>query len=103
MSNINKKSCAPQVVSIFSGCGGLDLGFHMEGYETIWANDFAEWAVKSFEKNLGKVIHLKDITQINPYTDKSIPVCDVVLGGFPCQDFSIIWEQPGLNGAGQGT
>lgn len=89
---------APKVVSLFSGCGGLDLGFHLEGYETIWANDFAEWAVKSFKGYFGDVIRYGDITQINPYTDKSIPNCDIILGGFPCQDFSIIWKQPGLNG-----
>lgn len=88
----------PKIVSIFSGCGGLDLGFHEEGYTTVWANDFAEWAVESFRANFGDVIHLKDITKIDPYTDKSIPDCDLVLGGFPCQDFSIIWKQPGLNG-----
>lgn len=89
---------SPKVVSIFSGCGGLDLGFHLEGYDTIWANDFAEWAVKSFEGYFGNVIHYGDITQIDPYTNKNIPDCDIVLGGFPCQDFSIIWKQPGLNG-----
>lgn len=88
----------PAIVSIFSGCGGLDLGFHQEGYETLWANDFAEWAVESFRANFGDVIHMNDITKINPYKDKTIPDCDLVLGGFPCQDFSIIWKQPGLNG-----
>lgn len=92
------KAYSPKIVSIFSGCGGLDLGFHLEGYETIWANDFAEWAVKSFQNYFGNVIKYGDITKINPYTDKSIPDCDIVLGGFPCQDFSIIWKQPGLDG-----
>ena len=47
MATTNPKN-APKIVSIFSGCGGLDYGFHTEGYETIWANDFAEWACKSF-------------------------------------------------------
>ena len=94
----SNKKVTPTIVSIFSGCGGLDLGFHMEGYQTIWANDFAEWAVASFRENLGDVIHYGDITKIDPYTDKTIPDCDLVLGGFPCQDFSVIWKQPGLNG-----
>lgn len=98
MEKKTNQQVSPSVVSIFSGCGGLDLGFHMEGFQTIWANDFAEWAVASFRENLGDVIHYGDITQINPYTDKSIPDCDLVLGGFPCQDFSVIWKQPGLNG-----
>jgi len=90
---------SPSIISLFSGCGGLDLGFHMEGYRTLWANDFSEWAVASYRKNFGDVIVHEDITKINPYKDKSIPDCDLILGGFPCQDFSIIWKQPGLNGS----
>ena len=45
----------PKVISLFSGCGGLDIGFHNAGYETIWANDIDHWAVKSFEKNFGEI------------------------------------------------
>lgn len=88
----------PKVVSLFSGCGGLDLGFHKEGYETVWANDFSEWAAASFKRYFGDVIKLGDITKIDPFKDKTIPDCDIILGGFPCQDFSVIWKQPGLNG-----
>lgn len=98
MANKAKKAYSPKIVSTFSGCGGLDLGFHMEGYNTVWANDFSQWAVESFRNNLGDVIIFEDITKIDPYIDKSIPDCDLVLGGFPCQDFSVIWKQPGLDG-----
>ncbi len=88
----------PKIISLFSGCGGLDLGFHNQGYETIWANDFAHWACDTFKKNFGNIIVEKDVEQIDPYKDKSIPDCDLILGGFPCQDFSMIWKQPGLKG-----
>ncbi len=88
----------PKIISLFSGCGGLDYGFHLAGYQTVWANDINEWAVKTFERNFGKVINSQNIENINPFTDTTIPECDLIIGGFPCQDFSIIWKQPGLDG-----
>ena len=88
----------PKILSLFSGCGGLDLGFHKQGYETVWANDVDEWAAETYKKNLGDVIYCGDIEKVDPYKNKSIPSCDLILGGFPCQDFSMIWKRPGLNG-----
>lgn len=89
----------PKIISLFSGCGGLDLGFHIAGYQTVWANDYEHWACESFKNYFGENIIVEgDIEKINPYKDKSIPDCDLILGGFPCQDFSMIWKRPGLNG-----
>ncbi|WP_274572492.1 DNA cytosine methyltransferase [Neisseria leonii] len=95
--NSSSTTNKPKIISLFSGCGGLDLGFHLAGYKTVWANDFSYWACESFRKNIGNVIIEGDIEQINP-NDPSIPDCDIILGGFPCQDFSMIWKQPGLDG-----
>ncbi len=94
-----RKTQHPKVLSLFAGCGGLDLGFHKEGYKVKWANDNNEWAVKTFEDFFGKgIITDDDIRDIDPYLDTTIPDADIILGGFPCQDFSITWKQPGLNG-----
>ncbi len=94
MTETNK----PKVISLFAGCGGLDLAFHKEGYDIVWANDFDQWAVNTYKENLGNVIHHGNIEDFDPYKDKTIPECDLVIGGFPCQDFSVIWKRPGLNG-----
>ena len=95
MAQITKLN-AGKILSLFSGCGGLDLGFHLEGYKTIWANDFSKFAVDSFNNFFGNIAVHANIEDIDP---SSTPDCDLILGGFPCQDFSIIWKQPGLDGA----
>ena len=89
----------PRVISLFSGCGGLDLGFHLEDYEVVWSNEFNKWAADTYELNFkGAAVDRRSILEIDPYKDKKIPSTDLIIGGFPCQDFSIIWKRPGLEG-----
>lgn len=89
----------PTIVSTFAGCGGLDAGFREEGFETVWAVDNDPAAARTFDENFDKgIIRVADIRDIDPFTDPTIPPADLVTGGFPCQDFSSIWKQPGLDG-----
>ena len=77
---------ALNIVSLFSGCGGLDLGFIKAGHKIIWANDIDSDAVATYKLNIGDHIILDDIRNIK---SEEIPDCDMVIGGFPCQGFSI--------------
>lgn len=75
-----------RVVSMFSGAGGLDLGLVRAGLNVVWANDIYEDAAATYRKNIGDHIDTRDICDIE---SAEIPECDVVVGGFPCQGFSV--------------
>ena len=93
------------VVSLFTGCGGLDLGFRggfaslgkfyeERRFKHIWCNDIDKNACLTFERNFSEPIVCGDITEIlkgnYPQSAPALPnSADVVLGGFPCQDFSL--------------
>lgn len=95
-----------RVVSLFSGCGGLDLGFR-GGFEVfgreysellfdiVWANDVNEAACRTYRKNLFDHIHCGDVWD---FIDTLPASADVVIGGFPCQDVSINGKLRGLAG-----
>jgi DNA (cytosine-5)-methyltransferase 1 len=75
-----------KVVSLFSGGGGLDLGFKEEGYNIIWAIDNNKNAVQTYKANIGEHIVNLDINDIKL---ENIPKADIVIGGPPCQSFSL--------------
>ncbi|MGH9452433.1 MAG: DNA cytosine methyltransferase [Terriglobia bacterium] len=97
-----------RVVSLFSGCGGMDLGFRggftvfgstfeKLPFDIIWANDLSEAACKTYRKNLGEHVHPGDVWKT--IEQNVMPTrADVVIGGFPCQDISINGKMAGVNG-----
>lgn len=82
-----------KIVSLFSGSGGMDLGFEKAGFSVVWANDVNHWACQTFRKNFSGKICEASIADIK---NKDVPDCDVITGGFPCQDFSMIWKRMGI-------
>ena len=74
------------VVSLFSGGGGLDLGFVNAGYQILWAIDNNENAVRTYKKNIGEHIKCADIATVDA---QNVPHADVMIGGPPCQSFSL--------------
>ncbi|MBE9120782.1 DNA cytosine methyltransferase [Tychonema sp. LEGE 07199] len=85
----------PQLISLFSGCGGMDLPFHQAGFEVVWAIDSNQYACKTFSRNIADVIINDSIENIDI---AQVPEAEICIGGFPCQDFSLIWKRPGLEG-----
>lgn len=73
-------------VSLFCGAGGLDMGFERAGFKTIWANDFNQDACKTHRSWSNATVVCGDISKVNYAV---IPASDVILGGFPCQGFSL--------------
>lgn len=96
-----------KVVSLFSGCGGLDLG--LEGnfkslgkkypenpFHVIWANDIEDKACRTMRLNFPDTdVICEDITKVLDHK-LEIPNADIVVGGFPCQDFSLAGKRKGL-------
>lgn len=98
------------VISMFSGCGGMDLGFRggfevfgrnypSLAFDIVWANDLNREACKTYRKNLGQEIHHGDIWQLLETMPEK---ADVIIGGFPCQDISVNGKRAGVNGKRSG-
>lgn len=75
-----------KIVSLFCGAGGLDLGFKQAGFDIVWANDFDKNSTITYAQNFGDHVVHGDISKID---SSDIPDCDGIIGGPPCQGFSV--------------
>ena len=83
-----------RVGSLFSGIGGIDLGFEQAGFEIAWANDMDASACKTYRHNFPNMHLIEgDVCDIDPRT---LPDIDVLVAGFPCQPFSIMGYRRGF-------
>lgn len=92
------KTCA----SFFAGVGGIDLGFELTNeFKVVYANEFDPYPVKTYELNSDLKVDCRDIREVQP---DELPDFDVLMGGFPCQAFSIAGYRQGFNDTkGRGT
>lgn len=88
-----RKSFSLRLIDAFSGCGGMTLGFvrmSKGSFESVWANDMNQYAAETYNANFGNHCVVGDVTDILNSSDTGIPEADVVIGGPPCQGFSLL-------------
>jgi len=86
---------ALKIVSLFSGAGGLDLGFEQAGFDIIFANEFDKDIWATYRHNHPHTqLDQRSITQID---EAEVPACDGIIGGPPCQSWSEAGSKRGIN------
>lgn len=90
------------VASFFAGVGGIDLGFELtKQARTIYANEIDPYPIQTFEANFPIKVDQRDICDVKA---SEVPNIDIILGGFPCQAFSIAGYRKGFEDEkGRGT
>lgn len=83
-----------RVASFFAGVGGIDKGFEKAGFDVIWANEFDKHAAITYQMNFNNKLVVDDIRNVEA---RDIPNFDIMIGGFPCQAFSVAGLRKGFD------
>jgi DNA (cytosine-5)-methyltransferase 1 len=84
-----------RTIDLFAGIGGIRLGFESAGFESVFSNDFEPQCKITYDLNFKtSKLHIQDLREIDP---NSLPDFDFLLGGFPCQAFSIAGHRQGFD------
>jgi DNA (cytosine-5)-methyltransferase 1 len=87
-------------LDLFAGVGGIRMGFEKAGFETIFGNDFDAYCKITYDLNFKEVpLTVADIAKVK---SSDLPNFDILLGGFPCQPFSIAGYRRGFLDTGRG-
>ena len=89
-----------KTLDLFAGIGGIRMGFEKAGFETIFGNDFDPYCKLTYDLNF-KSTPLK-VADISKIKSSDLPDFDILLGGFPCQPFSIAGYRRGFLDTGRG-
>ena len=87
--------------SLFAGIGGIDLGLERAGMECIWQVEIDDYATRVLEKHWPNVRRWRDVRDFPPEPVEDWR-CDLIAGGFPCQDISYAGKGAGINGSRSG-
>lgn len=82
-----------RVASLFAGIGGFDLALERQGHEIVYANDFDSYCKITYDKHFKVKLDVRSITEVS---SSEIPDHDLLVGGFPCQAFSIAGRRGGF-------
>lgn len=82
-----------KVAGLFAGVGGIELGFQQAGFELSWSNEFDKHAATTFRANFDHLLIEGDVAEVR---GADVPDIDVLVGGFPCQAFSVAGYRRGF-------